>query len=639
MARSSTSRRQDQQRLLPVLNTVLALTALVAVAALVVDYGFVLSPMQERAVRIIQTSVLVVFILDRVLRLLVAPRRKEYLRENWIEFALMVLVVAGLLIGYQMKGRILSAGTLYVIITQLYILAALALRGVGLNLRFAGSGIHPSWLLVGSFLLLILAGSGLLMLPAAVGEQYYPKWYYDDALFTSTSAVCVTGLVVRDTGTHFTTFGQAVVLGLIQAGGLGIMLFGTLLAMVVGRGLSLRGTTAVQHMLSSEEPGQIGRLVKFVVLTTLAAEAVGAVLLYPMFCRPQGPPDALVTLEPAQAAWHSVFHSVSAFCNAGFALYGNSLMQGTREGWLHPMRDNWQVYGVIAPLIILGGLGFPVLEDCAQYLKQWAVRLSRRKHPRYGHAGLSNPRPRLTLHSKIVVSTTAVLIAGGAALLLLVEPPPGPRGGAVGRHAFVMEDTRQRSDWSEIRGSRRVLHALFTSVTARTAGFNTIDMAELSNAGKLAVCLLMIIGASPASTGGGLKTVTAALLVLTVYSTLLRRNDVELFRRSIATEVLRKAVTVSVLFVAMLITLTFLLSVELRQERNFLDLFFEVTSACCTVGLSTGLTSHLATPWSKIIIVIGMFVGRLGPLTLLAGFASRVRRVDYHYPQETVIIG
>ncbi len=625
--------------MLPLLNVVLALTGLAAVATLVLDYGFTLAPSQQRVVHIVQTVILVVFILDRVLRLLLAPRRRDYLRENWIDFALIVLVVAGLLVGYRMKGRFLSAGALYVIITQLYILATLVLRGVGLNLRFAGSGIHPSWLLVGSFALLILAGSGLLMLPAAVEEAYYPKWYYDDALFTSTSAVCVTGLVVRDTGTHFTTFGQAVVLGLIQTGGLGIMLFGTVLAMAVGRGLSLRGTAAVQHMLSSEEPGQIGRLVKFVVVTTLTAEAVGALLLYPMFCRPQGPPDALITLDAVQAAWHSVFHSVSAFCNAGFALYGNSMMQGTREGWVHPLRENWQVYGVIAPLIILGGLGFPVLEDCARWGRQVLARLARRLHPRYGHLGFINPLPRLTLHSKIVLSTSGVLIAGGAALLLLVEPPPGPPSGTVGRHAFVMEETRQRSDWSQVRGSGRVLHALFTSVTARTAGFNTIDMAELSNAGKLAVCLLMIIGASPASTGGGIKTVTVALLVLTVYSTLLRRNEVELFRRSIAAEVLRKAVTVTVLFVAMLILLTFLLSVELRQERSFLDLFFEVTSASCTVGLSTGLTSHLATPWSKLILVIGMFVGRLGPLTLLAGFASRVRRVDYQYPQETVIIG
>jgi len=621
------------------MNLVLALTGVAAVAALVLEYGFRVTPDQQRQLHVVQASVLVIFILDRVLRLMLARRRRDYLRENWIDFALIALVVIALPIGYRMKGRILSAGALYLIITQLYILLALVLRGVGLNLRFAGSGLHPSWLLIGSFALLILVGSGLLMLPTAVTPDFYRNWYYDDALFTSTSAVCVTGLAVRDTGVHFTAFGQAVVLGLIQTGGLGIMLFGTVLAMVVGRDLSLRGTTAVGHMLSTEPPGQIAALAKFVVLTTLVLEAVGAALLYPMFRQPQGPPDALFTLGRAQAAWHSIFHSVSAFCNAGFALYGNNLMQGVREGWQHPLREHWQVYGVLAPLIVLGGLGFPVLQDCGLFLRHWAIRLARRLRPLHGHGGLANPRPRLTLHSKVVLVTSAVLIAGGTALLLLVEPPPGLPDPRIGRNSYVLDMTRTRRDWSEVRGGQRVMQAAFTSVTARTTGFNTIDMNELSNAGKLVVCMLMIIGGSPASTAGGMKTVTGALLLLTVYCTLLRRQDVELFRRSISAELLRKTLTLAVLYLLMLGGLSLLLSAMMREEKNFIDVFFEVCSACGTVGLSTGVTSRLATPGTKLVLIAGMFIGRVGPLTLLAAFASRIRRVDYEYPQETVIIG
>lgn len=611
------------------MNILLALTGLAAVAALVLEYGFHTAPDQQRRLHLVQAVVLVIFILDRVLRLLLVRRRRmDYLRENWIDFALIAIVLIALPIGYRMKGKILSAGALYLIITQLYILLALVLRGVGLNLRFAGSGIHPSWLLIGSFAFLILAGSGLLMLPTAVAPEFYRNWYYDDALFTSTSAVCVTGLVVRDTGVAFTPFGQAVVLGLVQTGGLGIMLFGTVLALVVGRDLSLRGTTAVGHMLSTEQPGQIARLAKFVVLTTLIMEAIGAAMLYPMFRQPQGPPDALVTLAPAQAAWQSIFHSVSAFCNAGFALYGNNLMQGVREGWQHPLRDHWQVYGVMAPLIILGGLGFPVLEDCGIFLRQWAGRVVRRLRPPHGPGGLANPRPRLTLHSKIVLTTSAVLIAGGTALLLLVEPPPGPPDKRIGRNSYVLDMTRTRSDWSEVRGGQRVMNAAFTSVSARTAGYNTIEMNELSNAGKLVVCMLMIIGGSPASTAGGMKTVTGALLLLTVYSTLLRRQGVEVFRRSISAELLRKTLTLAVLYLLMLGGLSLLLSVLMREEKNFIDVFFEVCSACGTVGLSTGVTSRLATPWTKLVLIFGMYIGRVGPLTLLAAFASRIRRLS-----------
>ena len=623
-----------RHRLPRVLDVLLAVTGLAAVAALILEYGFRDPPPVPRGVlHAIQTVVVAMFILDRIVRLESARNRRAYMKDNWVDFALLTLAALAVGVGRQLHGTVLSAGTLYVIITQAYILISLVLRGVSVNLDFAGSGAPPTWLLIGSFALMCLVGSGLLMLPAAVPEG--TTIYYADALFTATSATCVTGLIVRDTGTDFTPFGQAVILGLIQTGGLGIMLFGTVLALLVGKGLSLRSSDALGQIVGVEGVGRISRIVKFVVASTLAMELLGALLLYPMFASPQ----AAGTPTAAAAIWDSVFHSISSFCNAGFSLYGQNMMAGAVEGWSAPLRRHWQMMGVMAPLIVLGGLGFPVLEDCAVYAKARMRQLWRRCFS--AAAAPRERRPRLSLHSKIVLSTSAILVLLGAAGLLLLGPERRPTGQQIGRVPANSPDNEIRDNparWRNLSAGERVREALFQSITARTAGFNTVDMQDdLSDSGRLWMCGLMTIGGSPASTAGGMKTVTLAVLLLACWSMMRRRNSVEAFQRTVSEVLVRRATTLMVLYAGLLGLVTLLLCVTMPGQ-DFMRLLFEACSACGTVGLSTGITPSLTLP-AKLVVIVGMFAGRLGPLTLLLALTVKMRQIRYSYPSEDLVIG
>ena len=618
----------------------LAISGAAAVAALVLEYGGfeALRARYRPALHATQIVIVGLFVLDRILRLVIAARRLAYLRENWVDFALIGVLLAVMTIITGLRGKLLSAGALYVAITQIYLLVALVLHGLSANLHLAGSGIHPTWMLVGSFAFLCVAGSGLLMLPAARHPDS-PVLYYPDALFTAVSATCVTGLVVRDTGADFTLFGQAVILALIQLGGLGIMLFGTMLATLVGKGLTVRGSDAIGQMLGRQGIGRLGRAVRFVVLVTLAIEVAGAAAMFPMF---SGAPDAHGrAMTTAGAVWHSVFHSVSSFCNAGFALYGQNMMQGVgHSGWSSALRDRWQILGVMAPMIVLGGIGFPVLQDLAGYIRKGLRRIGRPLHLTQSAEAAPAPRPRLSLHSRVALATSGLLIVLGAAVLLLVEPAgqsDQQRRRTVGRHEIYQAGESDLGDWPAMGTARRFREAMFQSISARTAGFNTIRMDELSNAGKLWLCGLMTVGGSPASTAGGMKTVTVALLVLTAYCVLRRRGELEIFQRSISTVLLRRTIALAVLYLLLLGVVTLLLCAAMRG-RDFIDLLFEACSACGTVGLSTGVTRDL-TAMGKYVIVGGMFIGRVGPLTLLLALTSGIRQVRYNYPAEDVVIG
>ncbi len=614
------------RRLLSLLNIQLAVTGIVAVATLVLVYGFRAPPLSRETLFAVQTAVVAIFMLDRLVRLELSVDRLAFFRENSVDFALMFIAGAAIVIGPHIKTGILSAGAVYLVITQVYILASLVLRGVSVNMDFASSGLPPSWLLIGSFLVLCLAGSGLLMLPAATPPNHQPVMHYDDALLTSVSATCVTGLVVRDTGKDFTFFGQAVILGLIQIGGLGIMLFGTFLALMVGRGLSVRSSTALGEMIGTQSIGQLGRIAMFIIAMTLLAEAVGAVLLYPMFAAGRGS-----YIPPAgEAAWQATFHSVSAFCNAGFSLCGNNMMQGVSEGWQAPFRHRWQMLGVIGPLILLGGLGFPVVQDSTNYIWQTIKRLLGRK---------DRPRPRLSLHSKLVLTTSAALLVIGTAGLMLLgneaAPPKLARNPNAGSGAAVKEDPAR---FGNMPFGEKLRQSAFQSISARTAGFNTIDMdRDLTDAARLWMCGLMIVGGSPASTAGGMKTITMALLVMAAWSMIRRRKEVEAYKRTLAAMLLRRAATVALLYITLLSGVTLLLCVAMPRW-DFMELFFEACSACGTVGLSTGVTGQLGL-MGKLVVVFGMFAGRVGPLTILLAVSTRMKPAKYSYPSENVIIG
>jgi trk system potassium uptake protein TrkH len=627
------------------MNVLLSVAALLAVASLVVEYGFRRPPLglTRDHLHAVQAGIVAFFVADRLLRLLIAPHRWAYFRENVVDFVLVAAAGVGLLAVYlvyrdpQARGAVLSAGAMYLFITQAYLLGAVLIRGVAVNIRLSDVGVPPVWLLIGSFVLIIAVGTGLLMLPVATPQQGANVNSFlngHDALFTATSAACVTGLVVVDTGLDFTPFGQAVILVLIQAGGLGIMLFGSVAAMLMGKNLSLRHHQSLGVVLPSEQVGELGRLAVFVILLTLTIEAIGAASLYPMFAQARGPLGT--PLSAAQALWFSVFHSISAFCNAGFSLYGRNLMAGVNEtAWNTPLRDYWQVLGVMAPLIVLGGLGFPVLQDVLRWLGSMVCRAGNRFRYRSVTLFTAPVRRKLSLHSRVVLITSGVLLLLGAVVLLAVEEPPGPPPGVVGRTA---DGNAQLNDWQSTEYPQRIRRAVFQSVTARTAGFNTVDMAQLSDAGKLWMCMLMTIGGSPASTAGGMKTMTFALLLVTLWSQLRHRQEVETLRRSVAVSVIHKAVTVAVLYLLLVGTVALALSVAMRPGYAFIDLLFEACSACGTVGLSTGITPLLSTA-GKYVIIVGMFAGRLGPLTLLLALTTRLRPVSYSYPSESVVIG
>ena len=636
-----TSQFVGPRRLLLALNIILPAAGAAAVAALVLEYGFRRTLVDPAILHVVDGVVVAVFVLDRILRLALSRMKKAYFRENWIDFAVMLLAAAVAGIGSQFYGEILGAGALYVLITQAYILVALILRAAGVNLLFTDSGIHPTWLLIGSFAFLCLAGSALLMLPVARPE-HAAAMYYPDALFTATSGTCVTGLVTRPTGMDFAPFGQAVILSLIQLGGLGIMLFGTVLAMLMGKGLSVRGSAAVGGMLGIRGAGEIRRILKFVVLVTFLVELAGALLLYPVFA---GSPDADgVPMQAPKAVWYSVFHSISCFCNAGFSLYEHNMLEGAAGAWQTALRDRWQVLGVMAPLIILGGLGFPVLMDCGKFARGLLARAAHRTPgPERADPAAKPSAPRLSLHSRIVLTSSLLLLAFGAVGLLLVEPPAirpdREQKRAVGGHRSFRGDYEDtRADWSRMAPRRRLREAAFQSVSARTAGFNTIDVRELSDAGKLWLCGLMVVGGSPASTAGGMKTVTVVLLVFMTWSALRQRTECDVFRRSIAPEILQRATAIALLYLLLVAGVTVLLSISMREQR-FIDVLFEACSACGTVGLSAGVTGSGHYEMTRLVTTAGMFLGRLGPITLLLALTSGMGRAEYAYPRENVLIG
>lgn len=450
--------------------------------------------------------------------------------------------------------------------------------------------ISPAQLFVGSFGFLILVGTiGLKTLPGLyTGEPL--GWL--DALFTATSAVCVTGLIVVDTATYFTVWGQAWILVLIQLGGLGMITFTTLIILALGRRLSLRqevlstGTTDVAPHVDYR------RLTRDVVRFTLIFEAAGALLLYALWAPRFGWGDAV---------WHAVFHSISAFCNAGFSTFSDSLTG---------FETSPVTLGVVMVLIVVGGLGFLTLEEL--YL--------RRK------AEAEGTRFRISLHSRIVLLTTAVLLVGGWVLFTALE---------------------WRLTLAEMPIWARPVNGLFKSVTARTAGFNTIDYDEAGGGTNFLTILLMSIGGSPGSTAGGLKTTTLSLLVLLAWSRFRGREITSLWGRSVPEETVQRAVGLfTVGFVVVTLAILAYVVIEMgdvshaRAEAGFLPHMFEAVSAFNTVGLSMGVTGELSTPGRWLTILL-MYMGRVGPLTFAAAIALArpTSRGEFRYAYEDVVVG
>lgn len=448
------------------------------------------------------------------------------------------------------------------------------------NFVIKRDSIKPTQILVIGFASLIIVGAVLLSMPISTNSGESPGIL--TALFTATSAVCVTGLVVQDTATYWSSVGQTIIFFLIQIGGIGFMTFTTLIFIVSGRRISFKERLLIHESLNTKTMEGIVKFARYVLTFTLAIEGIGAILLATQFIPKFGLRSGIFL---------SIFHSVSAFCNAGFDLMG-----GYRS--LTPFVDNGIINFTIGFNIIIGGIGFTVARDI--------FRNKRFK--------------KLTMHSKLVISITFFLIALGTLMVFILE--------------YDNSATLGNLPWYG-----KIFASLFHAITPRTAGFNTLNMTQLSTTTIFLTIVLMFVGGSPGSTAGGVKTTTVGVVVLTVTSLLKGRNQTEVFGRSISFDMVKKALSILTIGIFIVIAVIFILSIT--EDAPFMEIVFEAFSAFGTVGLSLGLTPKLSFI-GRIVIMITMFIGRLGPLTIamaISEIQSSHESGRYKYPDGNILVG
>jgi trk system potassium uptake protein TrkH len=434
------------------------------------------------------------------------------------------------------------------------------------------------------FLVLIGVGTLLLLLPLATASGDWNSPLV--ALFTATSAVCVTGLIVVDTGSYFSPLGQAIILVLIQVGGLGYMTANTFLLLLLGRRLGLRERIAIQKSMDNSGLSGGQSLILSIIAMTLIFELTGIFCFYPVFQQDYGMGVGL---------WLSIFHSISAFNNAGFSLFADSMVQYALNPWINV---------VVTALVIIGGIGYQVIMEIFMWLRD---RLDGRR-----------TRTMFSLNFKIVTSTTAILLL-------------------LGTGAFFLTEFNNRDTLGLLAPSSKLLVAWFQSVIARTAGFNTIDIGAMTNASLFMMIALMFIGASPGSTGGGIKTTTLRILVACTRMVLQGQESVVTYRRQIPTSRVLKAIAVVVGSGLVVVAATGLLALS-NPTLSFIRIFFESVSAFATVGLSTGITAELSDI-GKYIIIVTMYLGRVGVLLFMAALLGDPKPTAIQYPEEELLIG
>ena len=439
----------------------------------------------------------------------------------------------------------------------------------------------PVQILAIGFAIVVFTGAILLSLPIA--SQSGKITPFIDCIFTSTSAVCVTGLVTLDTGTYWTYFGKTVIMFLIEIGGLGFMSVATMVFLILGRRITLKERLIMQEAMNVNTLQGLVKMAKYVLIFTFSVEGIGAVLFATQFIPEFG---------IAKGIYYSVFHAVSAFCNAGFDLMGNFKS-------VTAYANNSVIILTISALIAIGGLGFYVWVEI------------------YNYKGIK----KLSLHSRVVIYTTLVLIVGGAILMYIFEK----------NNPLTMQAM-------PIKG--KILSSIFASVSPRTAGFNSIPLDGMTMAGKFLTIILMFIGGSPGSTAGGIKTATAVVLFMTVVSVVKGRENTEIFQRRINKEVVYKALVIALLGLLLVVVVTMILSITEQPNIPFEHFLYEATSAFATVGLTLGLTTKLSFV-GKIIICLTMYAGRVGPLTIILALAKNKsgKSGTIKYPEGKILIG
>ncbi|MGD1842487.1 MAG: TrkH family potassium uptake protein [Thermonemataceae bacterium] len=541
-------------------NSVLALSLLLFI------YGFPLKKADVNFLFAILNLVFIVFTLHYFLRLLYAFERKQFIKDTWLEGLLVFLIVfngfANLFLDYKIIrqiSRLLSLDrprAFYEILVTLYI-AILAVIELAKNVvSIFNTRVKPTTAFLVSFVILILVATGGFMLPQATVQP--GSMPFIDAFFTATSASCVTGLIVVDTATYFTFKGKILLLLVIQIGGLGIVTFATFFAILLNQQMGIVHQSVMQEMLNSENLFSTKGLLRNVIRLTLLIELVGAVIIYFTWG------EQVYFKSTQEKVFFSIFHSVSAFCNAGFSLYSNGLYEAG-------VKDAYALHLVLIVIIVLGGIGFNVLQDFSR----------RRLRER-----LKMPWKDWQIGTKIAIFMSLFLILAGTVVFLVLE---------------------YNNTLGELNTMEKIITALFQSVTTRTAGFNTVDIGQLSVPTLIVFLSFMFIGASPLSTGGGIKTTTIWLILASSVANIKGKKGVDFGNRSIPNEIIAKANAVFIIAILYNFTSFLLLSI-FEKDIPIIQLVFEQVSALGTVGLSTGITGILSTP-SKIVIILSMYLG------------------------------
>ncbi|HRI26653.1 MAG TPA: potassium transporter TrkG [Chitinophagales bacterium] len=615
--------RRFQSVITRLVDATLLWISLAALLLSLYDMGFSSTPEMERRMFLAYIVFIAIFFVALLFRnALIFLNRSFSVKENWAQFGLMVMAFLFLLgviflpdffKAYNAETDTVFTNALLYVIILLVFIEEISNRSANV-LQVTNS---PALIFALSFAFIIFIGALLLMLPNATAEVMSTtgkRITFTDALFTATSAVCVTGLIVADTATDFTRLGQVIIMLLIQIGGLGIMTFTNFFALFFKGASSFQNQLMVKDMINVEQIGEVFKTLIKIIVVTFSIEIIGALLIF--F---SSNPAAFTSF--GERLFFALFHSVSAFCNAGFSTYTNGLYE-------EPIRHNYNIHLIVAVLIILGGIGFSILFDYYTYLKNIVkdkvYRLLKSERYHYVH-------PIISLNTKIVVYTTLFLLVFGAVLFAVFEY----------NHSL----TEHEGWWGKL------VTSVFGSVTPRTAGFNSVNMGLLSSPTIMIYLLLMWIGASPGSTGGGIKTTTFAIGTLNFVSVARGKEQIEIGWKEIPAEAVRRAFAIIALsLIAIGFSVFFVTFFEennqsiltVNNNETLVNIAFECFSAFSTVGLSLGITAKL-TAASKIVLIVTMFIGRVGMLTLLIGMVNVLTTKNgktnlYRYPKEEIFI-
>jgi trk system potassium uptake protein TrkH len=581
-------KRSIKNRIQQVIGWAMPVFGMAAIVSLFLTFGFNLSNQWILNLMILDEIIAGFFFISLVVNLLISDNKWRYIRQSPLEFSLLVLFITSLIlekvISVEAPHYLLKTTTshsfikLYFIIIQVYI----AINGIISLTRTRDKwlffSLSPARILMISYMIVIVAGTLILKLPKAT----YSGITWIDALFTSTSAVCITGLTTLNVHEVFTFEGQVFILLLIQLGGLGIITLTSFIALFIQRGFRLRGQIIVQEVLNDENFSSLASILKTIITITVITELAGAIGLYLSWNN--------LGLSEFERIFSAVFHSVSAYCNAGFSIFPNGFETAG-------LRFNSMSLITVMLLIVLGGLGFYTYSDV---LHIGDIKMLRKKG--------------LALQTRIILITTVVLILSGALLIWIIQYP----------------------DWKDLPVGKQLTNAFFLSITSRTAGFSTVSISHLAIPALMLVILLMYIGGAPNSSSGGIKLTTMVTILASLRTFARGKNRVEIGWNTIPMRTVRRAFIVLVVSFMLIFFVLFILS--LTEDHAFFDIFFEIVSAFGTVGLSRGITPDL-TLIGKIMIILVMFAGRIGIFTFAVAMSEEVEDDGYNFPEINLMVG